>query len=75
MTAPTAPTEWAPPFCSVDTGLSCPVCKEADAVQAREKSTYYDADAVEAYCSECHAELEVYSSVDIMFSDAEQVGA
>lgn len=64
-------SDWTPPFCSQETGLTCPLCKKENTVQAREKETYYDADEVAAYCQECHANLHVYSTVEISFSDPE----
>ena len=64
---------WTPPFCADDAeDLACPKCGE-ETVLVREQATYFDGDAVEAYCSECHAMLEVQAAVTITFSDPEIV--
>ena len=63
---------WTPPFCALDTKLTCPVCKDPETVRVREQSTYYDGDMVEGYCSSCHASLDVCASVTIEFSDSGQ---
>lgn len=73
ISPPSNPPSWTPPFCSRDTHLTCPVCKAPYAVRVREKEMYFDTDAVEAYCADCHADLEVQSSVTIDFSDPEEV--
>ena len=60
---------WRPPFCAHEIeNLECPKCGE-EAVCVREKETYFDSDACEAYCADCHAELEVQVSVAVTFSD------
>ena len=65
-----AEVEWHPPFCANNENvLKCPHCGE-ESVNVREHDTYRDCDAVEAYCSECHALLEVDVAVEITFSDA-----
>lgn len=63
--------QWHPPFCAHDTELVCPKCGTSGTVSVREKEIYYDSDQVEAFCSECHAELEVCASVEVTFSDPE----
>jgi hypothetical protein len=64
--------DWKPPFCANDADeVKCPKCGEDGCVRVREKETYFDGDCCEAYCAECHAELEVQVSVDVTFSDAE----
>jgi hypothetical protein len=71
MTARGTHRKWEPPFCSNDApGLKCPKCGE-QCVEVREHDTYMDANEVEAYCSECHADLYVTSHVEITFSDPE----
>ena len=63
--------DWDPPFCSNDCPeLACPACGEDGCIQVREQETYFEG-GVEAYCSECHALLEVQAAVEITFSDAE----
>ncbi len=67
--------KWTPPFCANEVvELDCPKCGEGS-VMVREGPTYYDGAEVEAYCSDCHAELVVYANVDISFSDPEVAGA
>jgi hypothetical protein len=68
----TETTDWMPPFVAKDDAdIDCPVCKAQWSVRVREKATYFDGDTVEAYCAECHAELEVHASVEITFGDCE----
>ena len=63
--------EWDPPFISSHKpDLKCPSCGE-QAVEVREREFYRDGDCTEAYCSECHANLEVQTSVEITFSEPE----
>lgn len=61
---------WTPPYCAnEDTDLQCPACGCWD-VYVREQDTYYEG-GVEAYCGECHKDLEVQASVQIVFSHPE----
>ena len=72
MTKMNDPVDWKPPYCASDAEeVKCPKCGER--VRVREKDTYRDGDCCEAYCDECHANLEVQVSVEIHFSDAEVV--
>lgn len=64
---------WTPPFCANETVLACPACKEPGAVRVREKETCFDGESVEAYCCDCHVDLEVIVSVTIEFSNPEVV--
>ena len=67
-----APKSWRPPFCiRDDDGGTCPVCKEPESVRIRDEETYMDGSEYEAYCAECHAELVVWASIDISFTEAE----
>jgi hypothetical protein len=66
-------SEWTPPFCANEIeDLKCPKCGEGY-VRVREKSTYFDGDTCEAYCAECHADIEVQVQVQVTFSDPEVV--
>ena len=68
-----ADVEWKPPYCSnYADGVKCPKCGEDWCVRVREKETYFDGDCCEAYCAECHADLEVQVSVGVTFSEAEE---
>ncbi len=62
-------SDWTPPYCALDTDLTCPSCGEESSVRVRELETVFDGDCVEAYCCECHVEMEVDASVDISYSD------
>ena len=71
-TTKVADVEWEPPYCANDADeVKCPKCGEDGCVRVREKETYFDGSCCEAYCAECHADLEVQVSVDVTFSDAE----
>lgn len=66
--------DWNQPYAAHDTTLKCPACGELESVRVREKDTYFDGGGpYEAYCCECHAELEVQASVTVEFSDPEVV--
>jgi len=65
--------DWKPPFCANEIeNIACPSCGE-ESVRVREKETYFDGDSCEAYCAECHADIEVQVSLTIEFSDPEVV--
>ncbi len=65
--------EWHPPYCANDAGLDCPSCSAESSVRVREKETYFDGDCCDAYCAECHADLEVQVALEIVFSCPEVV--
>jgi hypothetical protein len=67
----TTEVEWKPPYCANDENvMKCPFCGE-ESVNVRHKEVYLDTDCCEAYCAECHADLEVQVCVEITFSDPE----
>lgn len=66
--------DWKPPYCANDADeLKCPNCGEDGCVRVREKEVYFAGDCCEAYCAECHTDLEVQVNVAVTFSDAEVV--
>lgn len=66
--------DWSPPYCARDTELACPKCGAEKSVCVREHEAYFDGGGpYEAYCAECHCDLEVQASVTIEFSDPEEV--
>jgi hypothetical protein len=64
---------WTPPFCARAVELECPNCDDGGAVRVREHKAYSDGGTYDAYCADCHAELEVTAIVEITFADVEVV--
>ncbi len=73
MSWPETHDDWNPPFCASDIAIDCPKCGN-DYVMVRDEKNYFDGGAIEAYCCECRALLEVTVSVTIAFHSPEVVG-
>lgn len=74
MTVHALGEDWKPPFCANEVEeLQCPNCEDGGVVRVREHEMYTDGSTYEAYCADCHAEMEVTAFVEVTFGDVEAV--